>query len=73
MLLHLPRDRRREKRADDFEFDPEAGTGSASGGDTVTEPDETTSLLARTPHARDDAYALLPSTSFASGTSVHLG
>ena len=32
--------------SDDFEFDPEVGTGAeSSGGDTVTEPDETTSLL----------------------------
>jgi len=31
--------------SDDFEFDPEVGTGAESGGDTVTEPDETTSLL----------------------------
>ena len=31
--------------SDDFEFDPEVGAGEASGGDTVTEPDETTSLL----------------------------
>ncbi len=35
--------------SDDFEFDPRVGTGEVSGGDTVTEPDETTSLLESSP------------------------